>query len=97
MMVVSAMLSFVTSSAGQRGVAGVVFFIGVAIASLDYFLKRTPTLGLIEDSGLASAIQFKRSVIEHLDINAEQAKIVCVIVQKLVDAKRKRPLQTGAA
>jgi hypothetical protein len=97
MMVVSAMLSFVTSSAGQRGVASVVFLIGIAIASLDYFLKRTLTLGLIEDSDLASAIQFKCSVIENLDIHDEQARIVCVIVQKLVDAKRKRLPQTGAA
>jgi hypothetical protein len=46
---------------------------------------------------LASAVQFKRCVIENLDLKDKQAKIVCVVVQKLVDAKRKRPLQTGAA
>jgi hypothetical protein len=33
------MLSFVTSSAGQRGISSVVFLIGIAIASLDYFIE----------------------------------------------------------
>jgi hypothetical protein len=97
MIVVSAMLSSVMTSAGQHGVGGVVFLIGIAIALIYYFLNRTLTLGFIEDSGVASAIRFKRSVIENLDINEEHAKIVCVIVQKLIEAKRKRLLQTGAA
>jgi hypothetical protein len=97
MIVVSAILLFLMSSAGAHGAAGVVFLIGVAIALAYYFLNQTLTLGFIEDSGVPSAIQFKRSVIENLDIDEGQAKTVCIIVQKLIEAKRKRLLQAGAA
>jgi hypothetical protein len=61
MLAVSAILSLLLSSAGAHGVAGVVLLIGVAVALIYYFLNRTLTLGFIEDSGVPSAIQFKRS------------------------------------
>jgi hypothetical protein len=95
--VASVVLSSLISTAGVHGVAGVVFFIGLAIALVYYFLNRTLTLGFIEESGVPSAIQFKRSVIENLDIDQDQAKVVCLIVQKLIEAKRRRLLHTAAA
>jgi len=66
-------------------------------ALLYYFLNRTLTLGFVEASGVISGIRFKRSVIENLDINQEQAKRVCVIVQRLIEAKEKRALQARPA
>lgn len=67
--------------------------IGIAIAVVYYFLNRTLTLGFVENSGVVSGIRFKRSVIENVDINQEQAKTVCIIVQRLIEAKAKRTLQ----
>ena len=64
--------------------------IGVVLAMLYYFLNRTLTLGFVEQSGVVSGIQFKRSVIENVDVNQEQAKTVCAIVQRLIEAKEKR-------
>lgn len=70
---------------------------GLVAALLYYFLNRTLTLGFVETSGVISGIRFKRSVIENLDINQEQAKRVCIIVQRLIEAKEKRGLQVRAA
>ncbi len=68
----------------------VVMLIGWAIAAVIYFLNRTLTLGFIENSGVVNGIQFKRSVIENLDITQEQARQVCELMQKLIEAKEKR-------
>lgn len=57
----------------------------------------------VEASGVISGIRFKRSVIENLDLNQEWAKRVCIIVQRLIEAKerrgelRMRSAQQGAA
>ena len=67
--------------------------VGVVIALIYYFLNRTLTLGFVEHSGVVNGIRFKRSVIENVDINHEQAKAVCIIVQRLIEAKEKRTLQ----
>ncbi|WP_027014382.1 hypothetical protein [Comamonas composti] len=72
-------------------VAGLlVMLLGFGIAALIYFLNRTLTLGFVENSGAVSGIQFKRSVIENIDITQEQAKQVCQLMQKLIEAKEKR-------
>ena len=39
---------------------------------------------------MVSGIRFKRSVIENVDINQEQAKMVCLLVQRLIEAKQRR-------
>jgi hypothetical protein len=44
-----------------------------------------------------SGIIFKRSVIENVDVNHEQAKAVCVIIQRLIEMKERRMHQAGAA
>src|SRR5450830_1167698 len=66
---------------------------GLVAALLYYFLNRTLTLGFVEDSGVINGIRFKRSMIENLDINQQQAKRVCIVVQRLIEAKEKRALQ----
>ena len=68
----------------------VTVLIGGGIAALVYFLNRTLTLGFVENSGVVSGIRFKRSIIENVDINQEQAKMVCLLVQRLIEAKQQR-------
>ena len=68
---------------------GIVIAIGLAL--LYYFLSRTLTLGFVEHSGVVSAIKFKRSMIENVDVNEEQARYICEMTQFLIEAAR-RPL-----
>lgn len=63
--------------------------IAVFVAFLYFFLNRTLTLGFVEHSGVLSAIQFKRSVVENQDINEAQARYVCQIVQALIEARQR--------
>ncbi|MCH8620763.1 hypothetical protein [Undibacterium sp. TS12] len=70
----------------------VVLGIGAIISLVYYFLNRTLTLGFVENSGVINGIRFKRSVIENIDVNEEQAKSACVIIQKLIEAKEKRAM-----
>ncbi len=54
------------------------------------FRKQIPismTLGFVENSGLISAIQFKRSVIENKKIDEQHAAYVCDLTQHLIEAK----------
>ena len=60
---------------------------GALVALIYYQLSRTMTLGFVEVSGVVSAIQFKQSVIEGVEINAKSAEYVCDLAQFLIDAK----------
>jgi hypothetical protein len=89
---IGALSLFMGSSMMARSFSAglVVMLIGWAIAAVIYFLNRTLTLGFIENSGAVNGIQFKRSVIENIDITQEQARQVCELMQKLIEAKEKR-------
>jgi hypothetical protein len=96
--------SSIASIAAQEGSrsGGASVMLGAAVAGfvfalLYYFLNRTLTLGFIEVSGFVNGIKFKRSVIENVDINEAQAKAVCTIVQRLIEAKERRALQAVKA
>lgn len=65
------------------------FFISVVIGLIYYYLNKSFTLGFIEISGFPSAIQFKKSVIENIDVNEKQAKYVCELTQYLVESAKK--------
>lgn len=71
----------------------ICFLFGVIISPIYYFLNKTLTLGFVEHSGIVNGIRFKRSVIENIEINQEQAKAVCIIIQRLIEFKEKRTLQ----
>lgn len=77
----------------NKGLAVVGIFlgllVGIVIALIYYFLNRTITLGFIEQSGVASRIDFKRSVIENQDIDEDQAAYICELVQYLVETRSK--------
>ena len=80
---------------GGGAVGGFMIFlitagIGAVIAALVYYLNRTLTLGFVEQSGVISGIRFKRSVIENIDINQEQSKMVCLLVQRLIESKQRK-------
>lgn len=66
--------------------------VGLVVAIGYYFLNRTLTLGFVEHSGFVCGIRFKRSVIERIDVNQEQARSVCELMQRLIEAKEKRTL-----
>ena len=70
--------------------------LGGACGFLYLFLNKHFTLGFIEDSGVMSAIQFKRSLIENQDINETQAGYVSQLVQALIEnAINNQPNQTA--
>lgn len=76
-------------SSHSSGMLVLFFLLGLAGAGIYYFLNRTLTLGFVEQSGVVNGIKFKRSVIENVDINAEQAKEVCKLIQTLIERKEK--------
>ncbi|MFZ6657664.1 hypothetical protein [Undibacterium sp. TJN19] len=88
--------SLLSQALGATG-SLVILLVGIAIALAYYFLNRELTLGFVENSGVINGIRFKRSVIENIDVNEEQAKAACVIIQKLIEAKEKRTLTTASA
>lgn len=74
-------------------IGAVVIGFGLLFAAAYYLLNRTLTLGFIEHSGVVSGIQFKRSVIEGQDIDEHEARQICKLVQRLLEARQRR-LQT---
>ena len=75
--------------AGARGLGNLTFIAGtlvsLAISLTYYLLNRTTTFGFVEYSGLVSGIKFKRSVIENIDVNEEQASYVCALAQAIIE------------
>ena len=91
---------WIISSVASAGADGFSFgglfggiLVGTVIGLLYFFLNRTLTLGFVEHSGVVSAIQFKRSVVENQDINEAQAGYVCQVVQALLEARQRAVLQ----
>jgi len=67
---------------------------GLVIGVIYYILNREITLGFIEGSGVGYQIDFKRSVIENIDVNEKRARQACDIVQDLIQAVSQAKLQT---
>jgi hypothetical protein len=65
------------------------FGIGVILAIVYYFLNKSMTVGFVEVSGVVNAIAFKRSVIEGINVDENQAQQVAELTQKLIDARRR--------
>ena len=64
-----------------------VFFIGLLLGPLYYFLNKTLAVGLTEASGWSDGFAFKRSVIEGQNIDEKQAHQVIEVVRELIEAK----------
>ena len=82
-------VAFLFGSVGEAAhSSGTTFFgiiISIGIAVVYYYLNRTLTLGFVDNSGVISGIKFKRSVIENVDVNEEQARYVCEVTQALIE------------
>lgn len=64
-----------------------LFGVGLIVGPLYYFLNKTLTIGLIENSGWVGGLSFKRSVIEGQNISEAQAHQVIDIVRTLVEQR----------
>jgi hypothetical protein len=64
-----------------------VFFIGLIVGPLYYFLNKNLTVGVVEASGWVGTFSFKRSVIEGQNINEEEAYKVIEIIRSQIEAK----------
>jgi hypothetical protein len=77
---------------GAAKAVGTLFAFAVAagIALLKYFLGRTLALGFVEQSGMLSGMQFKRSGVEGIEVDEEQARYVCEVTQFLIESAQRR-------
>lgn len=67
----------------------IALVISLGVALIYYFLNRTLTLGFVENSGVISGIQFKRSIIENIDVDEDQARMACEITQAIIEQRAK--------
>ena len=63
------------------------FGFGIILAVIYYYLNKCMTVGFVEVSGVVSIIAFKRSVIEGVKVDVEQARQVAELTQKLIEAR----------
>ncbi len=81
--------STVFRSGGLAIVGGLAaFVVALGAAIVQYVLGRSLTLGFVEMSGAVSSIQFKRSVIENVNVDESQARYICEITQYLIETRR---------
>jgi len=62
--------------------------IGFVIGPLYYFLNQRLSVGIIEQSGIANGIEFKRSVIEGRKIDEAEGHRLIAIIHDLIVAQR---------
>ena len=58
--------------------------VGISVSLLYYFLNRLLTVAVTEMAGYTYSIRFKRSIIENVDVNAEQAEQVYKVLRVLL-------------
>jgi hypothetical protein len=64
-----------------------VFFIGLVLGPLYYFLNKKLAIGVVEASGWSGGFAFKRSVIEGQNIDEGEAYRVINVVRRLIEEK----------
>jgi len=64
-----------------------IFFLGLVVGPLYYFLNKQLTVGVVENSGWIGGFSFKRSVIEGQNIDETKAYEVIDIIRALIEAK----------
>lgn len=62
-----------------------VFFIGLLLGPLYYFLNKTLTVGIVEHSSWIGGFAFKRSVIEGKSISEQDAWAVIQVIRALLE------------
>ena len=61
---------------------------GIGFAALYYAFNKRMTVGLVDNSGLAYEVVFKRSVLEGVNLDENSAGQACDILQWLMDNTR---------
>jgi hypothetical protein len=89
------LFSIVPLGFAAHPIVGVVA-LGMAVAGpvLYYLLNKKLALGFVENSGVISGVQFKRSLIEGQKIEEDDARRVCQLVQMVIEA-REVPVTTA--
>jgi hypothetical protein len=64
-----------------------VFFLGLIVGPLYYFLNKELNVGVVENSSWTGGFAFKRSVIEGQNIDENKAYEVIDIIRSLIEAK----------
>lgn len=64
-----------------------IFFLGLIVGPLYYFLNKELTVGVVENSSWIGGFSFKRSVIEGQNIDENKAYEVIDIIRSLIEAK----------
>jgi hypothetical protein len=64
-----------------------VFFLGLLVGPLYYFLNKELNVGVVETSGWIGGFAFKRSVIEGQNIDENKAYEVIDIIRSLIEAQ----------
>lgn len=83
-------LALPVSGVAKAFLALFALVLSAGIALLKYFLGRTLVLGFVEQSGHVSAMQFKRSVVEGMEVNEQQARYICEVTQFLIESAQRR-------
>ncbi len=70
-------------TAQSVGLLGTLVVTALAIAY--FFFNRTVTFGFVENSGVLHGIQFKRSVIENVAVNEQEAKFAADLTMAIIE------------
>lgn len=68
----------------QHYIPIIPLIVSIIVALLYYFLNRLLTIAVTEMAGHTYSIRFKRSIIENVDVNAEQAEQVYKVLRVLL-------------
>jgi len=64
-----------------------VFFIGLVIGPLYYYLNRQLQVGFVDTSGWSGSFAFKRSVIERKPLDEAAAREVSSLIRELIEKR----------
>ena len=64
-----------------------VFFLGLIVGPVYYYLNKELTVGVVENSSWIGGFAFKRSVIEGQNIDEDKAYEVIDVIRSLIEAK----------
>jgi len=80
--------NIITGRGKEETVIGIAIpisvIVGISVSLLYYFLNRLLTVAVTEMAGYTYSIRFKRSIIENVDVNAEQAEQVYKVLRVLL-------------
>lgn len=76
--------AFMGHSTGMTVLGTLILFGGIGLALLYYFLNKQLSIGLVDMSGYAAGLNFKRSVIEGQEIDERATESVIKVIEHLI-------------